>query len=78
MNVRQGLLQNHRICVFQDWQERYIHPNYTRIMKDHLIETVSSNSYVEWVAPNKTNINLSVSTVASQAQLLQVQLWWRQ
>lgn len=30
-------------CVFQDWQERYIHPNYTRIMKDQLIETVSSS-----------------------------------
>lgn len=66
--MRQGLLQNHLICVFQDWQERYIHPNYTYIMKDRLIETVSSNScYVKWVAPNKTNINLSLSRVASQA-----------
>lgn len=67
INVRQGLLQNHLICVFQDWQERYIHPNYTHIMKDHLIETVSNNScYAKWVAPNKTNV-LSVSRVASQA-----------
>lgn len=56
------------MCVFQDWQERYIHPNYTHIMKDRLIETVSSNScYVKWVAPNKTIINLSLSRVASQA-----------
>lgn len=33
------------ICVFQDWQDRYIHENYTRIMKDHLILTVSRNSH---------------------------------
>lgn len=33
-------------CVlFQDWQERYIHENYTHIMKDKLIETVSSNTH---------------------------------
>lgn len=31
-------------CVLQDWQERYIHHNYSRIIKDQLIETVSSNS----------------------------------
>ena len=31
------------LCVlfFQEWQERYIHENYTHIMKDKLIETVS-------------------------------------
>lgn len=32
------------VCFFQDWQERYIHENYTRIMKDKLIETVSCNT----------------------------------
>lgn len=40
------------ICVFQDWQERYIHQNYTHIMKDHLIETVSHNSHIKRVAQN--------------------------
>lgn len=28
-----------------DWQERYIHPNYTRIMKDQLIETPCPDVY---------------------------------
>lgn len=32
------------VCLFQDWQERYIHENYTRMMKDKLIETVSAHT----------------------------------
>lgn len=33
------------VFSLQDWEERYIHENYTRIMKDKLIETVSPSIY---------------------------------
>lgn len=28
------------LIFFQDWEEQYIHPNYSRILKDNIVETV--------------------------------------
>lgn len=41
--VRPRLCDLFIYLFFQDWEDRYINENYTRIMKDKLIETVSSN-----------------------------------
>ncbi|NP_001093074.2 procollagen-lysine,2-oxoglutarate 5-dioxygenase 1 precursor [Takifugu rubripes] len=47
-NYQTGHLHNDLWQIFEnplDWQERYIHPNYTHIMKDHLIETPCPDVY---------------------------------
>ncbi|XP_038577514.1 procollagen-lysine,2-oxoglutarate 5-dioxygenase 1-like isoform X1 [Micropterus salmoides] len=47
-NYQSGHLHNDLWQIFEnpvDWQERYIHENYTRIMKDKLIETPCPDVY---------------------------------